>query len=314
MGGVFYFCPTVFKHLSRADSVRIVRIFLVVTILGALVTTIDIWTNFKITFFVDPPRSPKDLGASLKDAEMNLGHAITVWLLLFAPVTILLKSQFRYWKSMSVFFLILIVAASVKNDLWVGFIGAITVVMTMLFAFKFGHRVLVAIIGLAIAAIFLAPLLAFISSQLAEADLGNIPRSWEHRLKMWGYCWSVIIENLFFGDGFDSARTYTAKWTTREGFDLSIVSLHPHNAGIHIWTETGLVGALLACGVLLSLLKPIKAYATTSERSVMVSGVLIIGLLISSTTYGAWHSWWWGVLFLCVGVINSFPNVEDINK
>ena len=314
MGSVFYFAPFVFKRLSQQDAVQVTRVFLVTIFLGALIVTIDIVTNFKITFFVDPPKSPKELGQSLGDAEQNLSHAITVLVMLFAPVTILLKSQIRRWKSLSACFFMLVVIASMFNDLWVGILGSVLVVVTMVLSFKFYRHVPFVILTFAVLAILFAPLLALISTQLVEADFSAIPVSWEHRIRMWSYCWPVISENPIIGDGFDAARTYTAQWTTRHGVDWPIVSLHPHNAGLQIWTETGLIGALLATSFVSTLITPVKAFATSPERSAILSGVLIAGLLMSSITTGAWQSWWWGCIFLTVGVVFLTPVAQTVEK
>ena len=119
----------------------------------------------------------------------------------------------------------LIIVASVFNNLWVGMLGAAIVTITMAFSFKFHRHVPLVILFLAIFAILFAPLLALISTQLVETDLSHIPVSWEHRIRMWGYCWPIITDNPIIGDGFDAARSYTARWTTRNGIDWSVVSL-----------------------------------------------------------------------------------------
>ena len=313
MGAVFYFSPTVFKQFSDQDVLNITRIFLAAMIIGALVVVIDIWTHFKVTLFFHPPKTLSDLGYRLRDAELNLSHAIAILVLLSAPVSFLLKSQFRNWKLLSAFFFMLITVAAVLIDLAIGVLCVAAVTMTMIFAFKFYRRVPLVILSFSVLTILFAPFLAFVSTQLIETDLGNIPASWEHRLRMWGYCWSVITENPIIGDGFDAARTYTAKWTTKEGIDLTIVSLHPHNAGIQIWTETGFVGALLASAFITTLFVPLKAYSTTPERSATVSGVMVAGLLLSSTTSGSWQSWWWGALAVSVSIIYLLPRL-DITK
>lgn len=307
IGIVLYFCPMVFKRLSESSVVDATRVFLVTSFVGALMVAIDVGMNFKVTTFIHPPETPQRLGYRLRDAEMNLGHAITLLVLISAPVTILLKNQLRSWKILTIIFFSLIVTASYLNNLSIGILSSIAVLVAMLTAWKYPIVTPKIMLVLWMLAILFAPGLGFVSSRLIEFDLSNIPISWEHRLRMWSYCWHVILENPIIGDGFDAARTYQEQWRARNGVDLTIVSLHPHNAGIHIWTETGIIGALLASAVILSLFKPIKSYAKTSEASALVSGVLTANLLISSMTYGAWQFWWWGCAFFTIGLMHLLP-------
>lgn len=311
MGLVFYFCPVVLKNLSPSSALVVTRVFLTAMLLGALLALIDIWSGFKVTFFFDPISRPEELEARLGSAEQNTGHGITLLALLSAPIIILLKAQFRNWKIVSFLFLVSILLASYFNGLWVGAISIFVVSIAMVAAWNFPIKTPKVILMFWVAMIFLAPLLALFSSYLSQsADLTTIPESWEHRLRMWGYCWDIIQNNPIVGDGFDAARTYDETWITRNGIDWPIVSLHPHNAGIHIWTEAGFIGALLASCLIMSLLKPISTFANSRETSALVSGVLIASLLISSTTYGAWQFWWWGCIFLSIGVTHLIPNTN----
>ena len=98
---------------------------------------------------------------------------------------------------------------------------------------------------------------------------------------------------------------------TRDGREISIVSLHPHNAGIQIWTEAGFIGALLASTVVASLFKPVKDYVKNRAHGGAVSGVIFAILIISSLTYGAWQFWWWGCVFLAAGVLHLLPDSQS---
>lgn len=309
MGSVFYFCPVVFKNLSPSGASIVSRVFVTATLLGAIFALIDIWSGFKITFFFDPVATSNELGARLGSVEQNTGHGITLLALLSAPIIILLKANFRNWKIISFLFLLSIILASYFNGLWIGALSIFFGSVAMVAAWYFPTKTPKVILMFWLAMIFLAPLLALFSSHLSQtSDLTTLPNSWEHRVRMWGYCWDIILKNPIIGDGFDAVRTYDETWTTRQGIEWAIVSLHPHNAGIHIWTEAGLVGAVLASGLMFSLFKQISTFANSREQSALVSGVLIVGLLICSTTYGAWQFWWWGCIFLTIGVMDLVSN------
>jgi len=314
MGLVFYFCPVVFKNLSPSGALTVTRVFLTVTLLGALLVLVDTWSGFKITFLLHPVSRPEALGVRLSSAEQNLGHAITLLALCAAPIMILLKGQCRDWKVVSFLFLCLIILSSFFNNLWVGALSILAVSAAMITAWKFPIKTPKMILMFWIIMILLAPMLAFLSSHLSQNDLTTVPNSWEHRVRMWVYCWDIIKNSPIFGDGFDAVRTYDETWTTRNGIEWTIVSLHPHNAGIHIWTEAGFIGALLASSLIFSLFKPVTAFAKSKEKSALVSGVLIVSLIICSTTYGAWQFWWWGSNFLTAGIVFFIGNLKPSRR
>lgn len=307
MGLVFYFCPVVFKSLSPSSALTVTRLFLAMTLFGALIVFVDIFSNYKITYFLNPPSEADLLKDQSRNAKMNLDRALSLLVLLTAPIIILSKTRFKNWKILSLIFLIGLMIASHLNLLWTGSIGAVAVIIAMLFAFRFPvitPRILIIVSG---CSILFAPLLSFISGQLMNIDLGSIPGSWEHRLRMWGYCWPEIVNNPLIGNGFDVARTYTDSWTTKTGVSLKIVSLHPHNAGIHIWLDAGLIGALLATGFIFSVLRSMDNYVSSPDRSALISGMIMATLLVSSLSYGAWKFWWWGSIFLVMGLAHIMP-------
>ena len=309
MGISFYFAPVVFRHVAEKKQFNMQRFFVHLMFVSVFLVTIDVSTNFKITLFFNPASNPDELVYRLIDAEQNLGHAITVLVLLLAPTTILLKAHFKAWKFLSCLFFILILMASFQNNLWIGLIGAIGVGVTSFLAYKFPRVLPKLLLWIAGCTIILAPLIAFMSSIAIKGDLSHIPGSWEHRLRMWAYCWTIILENLLSGAGFDAVRTYDEQWTTRHGLDLTIVSLHPHNMGIHIWTETGFIGALLALAVIVTSFKLVDRHVTGSapDRAIMISGIIIAAILISSFSYGAWQFWWLGSIFFSIGLIHLVP-------
>ena len=105
MGLVFYFAPSVMKKVAKTKLLALQRIFIVTTFLSAIFVTIDIWSGFKFTFLFNPASTSDELIYRIIDAEQNLGHAITVLILFSAPMTILLKLNFKIWKLLSYYFL-----------------------------------------------------------------------------------------------------------------------------------------------------------------------------------------------------------------
>ena len=174
----------------------------------------------------------------------------------------------------------------------------------MLLASKFPRLIPKTMIFLALSVVLLAPLFAFLSHQMLETNLSVLPLSWEHRIRMWAYCWPVIADNPILGSGFDAVRTFDEQWIARDGRAITIVSLHPHNAGVHIWTEAGLIGCILATSLIVSSWKPLAQLCQSKDIAILISGILVAIILISSLTYGAWQFWWWGSVFFSFGLIH----------
>ena len=104
MGPVFFFAPMVFKFCAQNGRAFLPKLFVVTTCLSACLVTIDILSGFKITLFFNPADTTDELARRLSDAEPNLSHAITVLLLLSAPVILVSKAYFKSWKILSLVF------------------------------------------------------------------------------------------------------------------------------------------------------------------------------------------------------------------
>ena len=88
MGLTFYFCPGTFKYVAKTKSKTLQRIFLITTYLSAIIIFLDVVTNFQITLFFNPASTSTELGYRIRDAEMNLGHGLTVLVLLSVPMVL----------------------------------------------------------------------------------------------------------------------------------------------------------------------------------------------------------------------------------
>jgi O-antigen ligase len=140
--------------------------------------------------------------------------------------------------------------------------------------------------------ILLAPMmLPVIAAPLDNVDL---PFSWAWRVKMWPYTGEQINLHPLIGWGLDASRTFTDDHFEMRGFSLRYLVQHPHNLGLQVWLETGLVGAFLLSiatalfGIRLSIIRhlsPMQAGA--------ICGSAAVYLVFFMVTYGAWQEWLW---------------------
>jgi len=309
MGIIFYWSWPLFEYAGRRRPRRLQHLLMATSVFGAGLLIIDLLSNFGLTLLFNPAPTFDERIFRNIDTEMNLGHAITILVLISAPVAMLMLS--RLPKSISLLtmlgFVFMIACAAWLNGLSVGILGLLGVTIAAAAGYALPRKVPYVLLSVVILAILSAPALAYMASQYVENTPSDLPQSWDHRLRMWGYCWQVIVDNPIGGAGFDASRTFGETYIAKDGREITIVSLHPHNAGVQIWTEAGLIGALLASTVIAALMKPVSAFIQSRGHAGAVSGVIMAALITSSLTYGAWQFWWWGCVFLAVGILHLLP-------
>ena len=315
MSIALYWSVYLFELASNKNSKKLITLILIMSFLEAIVLFVDIKTHYSVTMAIETLYTSEDRLSRLVQTEMNLGHAIVFLVLLLSPVLVFIFSRYSKYISLiiSVIIVSLIIFASIFNHLAIGIFSVIAVLLSMGFGYIYPRFAPSFFIFISILAIIFAPVLAYFSFLITEPGLTELPMSWDHRFRMWGYCWNIISEHPFVGAGFDASRTFNDSFIAQDGRNLSLLSLHPHNLGIQIWTETGLVGAVLASILLLSLIKPLKKNINNSKSSSAYSGVIVASFTISSLTIGAWQLWWWSAVFLALGItklVNS-PNKCD---
>ena len=309
---VFYWSRSLFEYAGRRRPRRLQHLLMSMVFFTAAILIIDLLSSFGLTLFFNPTDDFNEKIFKIIDAEMNLGHSITILVLLAAPAALLMRARLpnKIARPALIFFLALIAWAAWLNGLTVGLLGLMGVIACAIAGYIYPRHVPKILLGLAIACIMLAPLLAFLAANYTANAPSSLPISWDHRLRMWGYCWQVIAEHPLRGAGFDASRSFSETYIASDGREITTVSLHPHNAGVQIWTETGFIGALLASAVIATLFKPVSEFVQSRGHAGAVSGVIIAVIIISSLTYGAWQFWWWGCVFFAIGTLHLLPAVR----
>lgn len=283
-----------------------------VGVLGVALLLADAASGFALSLMGDPVRTGEDPVQRLSDAEMNLGRGQVSYAQLLWPVAALLILRVkRGWILALAAFLALMLSAYFNNL----FIVIPTLILAGGFAVLAWFKPKVGLIlgfSLAIASVAFAPLLGIISSLFDADTMRQIPLSWEHRLRMWAYSWELIQQAPLIGHGFDSARVFDElTFRAPDGRDITVMSMHPHNVGLHIWLETGLIGAALTVGFLLALMKAALKTCPDSLRAFAVTGLLVTVATSGAVTVGVWQHWWWALIVLAVSLICLVPKFAE---
>lgn len=126
-------------------------------------------------------------------------------------------------------------------------------------------------------------------------DLDHSPllfRSAQHRVEIWGHAAERALRTPVLGQGIDASRSLPPEGVVSDFSPIgdSLLPLHPHNAFLQVWLETGAVGAALALAVLLMLL---AATARLDRRAQPFALALYAtALAMGGTAYGIWQPWW----------------------
>ena len=121
---------------------------------------------------------------------------------------------------------------------------------------------------------------------------GLLFRSAQHRVEIWGHAADRALRTPVFGQGIDASRSLPPDGAVSDFSPIgdSLLPLHPHNAFLQVWLETGAVGAALALAVMLMLL---AATARLERRDQPFALALFAtAMAMGSTAYGIWQPWW----------------------
>lgn len=297
-----------FRSAGAGDANLFQHFFIAVLVLALGVLFIDILTGYGISFMIDPMRPGQEFVRRAAIFEMNLGHAIVIIALLMPLGMVLVYQQFsRGWLLASLLAMFVFIGAML-GQLAVGMMAVLAGLAAMgiaIFAPRFALR---SLIWIAIASIILAPFWTYPLEFVSPEFKASLPFSWEHRLEMWAYTSRKIFEAPIWGHGFDAVRTFDGTFSSRGIDSWAIVSLHPHNAGLHIWAETGVIGAVLASAALYAIGTAAERFCRYSQpRAIAIAGFIAVALVVGNITYGVWQEWWWATLFFISGAFYLLP-------
>jgi O-antigen ligase len=118
------------------------------------------------------------------------------------------------------------------------------------------------------------------ASSALPADVGKL--SWHIRLDIWRFATRQILRRPLFGWGLDSSRNWPDQ-----------IPMHPHDAAIQLWLETGLVGVALAALFWAWLFWRIdQVEARDRESAAVMCATAAAYLTIGAISFGVWQEWW----------------------
>lgn len=137
---------------------------------------------------------------------------------------------------------------------------------------------------------------AFVMSHPGIAQ--KLPLSWQMRGEIWRYAFERINEKLVTGWGLDGARQFGKNILTIGDVQLQAIPLHPHSFSLHVWLETGLVGAALAAAAILTAgIVTSRTLGDSRAAAAAATAAMASVGAIWNVSYGAWQEWWIAAAF-----------------
>lgn len=292
------FAPAVIRGISSHARLLPAHMFMAMAVFGVGIMALEISSGYGLTIWADPVKPGSNLNLRQADAEMNLGRGLITLAQFAWPVVGLMAVMLRRGWALAAVFLAVLIWTAVQTRISLLLPALLVSGAFAALAWRAPKIGLTMAFGVAVASILFAPMMGWLSGLAPESMQAALPASWEHRLRMWHYAGQRIAESPIVGHGFDASRSYQDTYVARDGRDVTIVSLHPHNIGLQVWLETGAIGALLLGGTLLGVGRALLANFATPARAAALSGAVVVIAINGAMTIGAWQYWWWGTILL----------------
>ncbi|WP_417467243.1 O-antigen ligase family protein [Maricaulis sp.] len=220
----------------------------------------------------------------------GLGHATVPLLLLAGPAALIAYRAGGLVVGVAVMLLTAAAAISFGTEVnAVAFVsGGIAAVVTAFWP----RRMIAGLFGLVAGGVMTVPVvLPGLIAAIPPALRDFLPLSWVWRLEIWTYVNELIREKPLFGYGLDASRPLNGEMELA-GLQIERLPLHPHNASLQVWLETGLIGAvLLSCALIFLGGRIASAPRLSRDQAVAAAWVLVTYVCLVLFSYGAWQEW-----------------------
>lgn len=136
----------------------------------------------------------------------------------------------------------------------------------------------------------------------------SLPSNWLERVSMWNNALILMQERPFIGWGINASDSLNKFANSNQ----NIIQLHPHNAFIQIWLETGVLGVSIVAIILYQLYLKLSTITNPKKISVLL-GCISAFFVFSMLSFGIWQTWWLSTIWIAV-IVNNIMNFHNNPK
>jgi len=232
----------------------------------------------------------------------SLGHGVAPLLLVGGPAVLL--SWQKGGPLLGGILAALVLMAAASFEMQVNAVALLAGTLGMAFAWFFPRQTVAITLGGLAGAVLAMPLvLPNLIGLIPEGAREVLPLSWVWRIEIWTFASETVWQSPWFGHGLDASRNFQADIEI-PGYEVSALPLHPHNAALHVWLETGLVGAGLLAIALIGLGERLNAAKSlTKFQAMAIIWVVLVYASLLLFSYGAWQEWHQGAVALATTAV-----------
>jgi O-antigen ligase len=256
--------------------------FLIEAVSGARLSV-----EFKLAF---EPLQDRDMVLIL--ANRLLARGLTAFILVGGPVALALWIYgSRLARSIAVGIFLSGLAGAFAFQVEANAMALLAGVLAGAIAWRFPRTALQLGFWIAAAMIIAAPLvMGAMLSLIPDSLIDSLPLSWAQRIEIWRFAMDQIAAAPIAGHGLDASRVIN-EVTMIRGFEMELLPLHAHNAGLSIWLETGAIGAILIGGTLIAIGQSLSQRLIDPLQSASIAYACTAFFVTVSVGSGIWQEW-----------------------
>jgi len=236
---------------------------------------------------------------TLNQVNRSLGHGALLSILFAGPAAALA------WREGGPLIGLLLITMTGMMSLGFGLevntVGFLAALAAATCAYFWPRGALSAIFGTISGAFVVIPLiLPSIAGALPASVRAALPESWDIRLEIWQFTGDQLSEKPWMGWGLDAGRVIDAEAEVR-GTVQNLLPLHPHNAPLQVWLETGAFGAVLVALAIVLLGGRIAGAPRLSRlQAAAIAWVATAYFVFIFFSYGVWQEWHMAALAVAI--------------
>ena len=241
------------------------------------------------------------VGADLQDlVNKSLGHGAAVMILLAGPAGALAWREGGPMIGLIILALAALTAFGFSTE--INIVALFAAIIAASIAYMRPRGFLSALFGLVAGTFIVVPLtLPGLIGALPDSLLDSLPTSWVMRLEIWEYTSDQLGERLWAGWGLDASRVLGGPAEIR-GVSFDLLPLHPHNAALNVWLETGGFGAMLLAFALVMIGGRVAGAPRLSRlQAASIAWVVTVHTVLIMGSYGVWQDWLLASVAIAIG-------------